>query len=84
MQGKLHDGGVRLFFGACEREAEALRDFLYTKMRGARDDEEHEAGARGESERLADEALVLLREIREEIAGLRKEMKGAGLSEENG
>jgi putative membrane protein len=65
-------------------EAEALRDFLYTKMRGARDDEEGEAGARGEGERLADEALVLLREIREEIAGLRKEMKPSGLVDENG
>jgi putative membrane protein len=65
-------------------EAEALRDFLYTKMRGARDDEEHEAGAHGEGEKLADEALALLREIREEIAGLRKEFKTTGLEDENG
>ena len=42
-------------------EADALRDFLYTKMRGAR---EHHEGA----ERVgkpADEALLLLREIRD-------------------
>src|SRR5262245_53402096 len=36
-------------------EAEMLRDFLYTKMRGARDVEEHPD----------DEALSLLREIRD-------------------
>lgn len=41
-------------------EADALRDFLYTKMRGAREhhDEEH-------VEAPADEALILLREIRD-------------------
>ena len=37
------------------REAEKLRDYLYTKMRGARDVEEHPE----------DEALGLLREIRD-------------------
>ena len=42
-------------------EADALRDFLYTKMRGAR--EHHEAAAAPEQPH--DEALVLLREIRD-------------------
>jgi len=42
-------------------EADALRDFLYTKMRGAR--EHHEEAAAPELPH--DEALVLLREIRD-------------------
>jgi len=42
-------------------EADALRDFLYTKMRGAR--EHHEEGAHPDLPH--DEALVLLREIRD-------------------
>lgn len=52
--------------------AEELRDFLYTKMRGARGDEE----AQGHSEDLplTDEALNLLREIRQEIVGLRQSL----------
>jgi putative membrane protein len=54
-------------------EAEALRNFLYTKMRGARDDEAH-----GHTPtRPADEALGLLREIREEIAGVRRALQPA-------
>jgi uncharacterized protein len=40
-------------------EAEKLRDYLYAKMRGARDVEEHPE----------DEALVLLREIRDLLRG---------------
>ncbi|HWP45266.1 MAG TPA: PH domain-containing protein [Blastocatellia bacterium] len=52
-------------------EAEALRDFLYTKMRGARDDKQDAGGGRP----LADEALRLLCEIREEIAGLRRALE---------
>jgi uncharacterized membrane protein YdbT with pleckstrin-like domain len=52
-------------------EAEALRNFLYTKMRGARDDE-----LPGHAPtRPADEALGLLREIREEIAGVRRALQ---------
>lgn len=49
-------------------EAEALRDFLYMKMRGAREDEE-EATTPSSSE--PDEVLTLLREIRDEVRGLR-------------
>jgi len=52
------------------RNPEALRDFLYSKMRGARD--EHDVAADGSSNAGAshpnDEALVLLREIRDELA----------------
>ena len=42
-------------------EAEALRDYLYTKMRGAREHHEDLAG----TAKPADEALMLLREIRD-------------------
>jgi putative membrane protein len=55
-------------------EVDQLRDFLYSKMRGAKG--EPETGAR-ESE-PADEALALLREIRDELAALRGEAGPAG------
>jgi len=42
-------------------EAEQLRDYLYAKMRGARDHDEHAAAG----EPSPDEALHLLREIRD-------------------
>lgn len=45
-------------------EAEALRDFLYLKMRGAREEE-------AEQTHPADEALALLGEIRDEMRQLR-------------
>lgn len=48
---------------------EELRDFLYSKMRGARG--ESEAGATPGEPEPADEALSLLREIRDELAALR-------------
>jgi len=48
-------------------EVDRLRDFLYSKMRGARGEEQEDAG---EAE-PADEALRLLREIRDELAALR-------------
>ncbi len=51
-------------------EADALRDFLYSQMRGARHDEEAEPHAAA-----ADEALTLLREIRDEVRSLRREEK---------
>jgi putative membrane protein len=56
-------------------EADALRDFLYSKMRGARgeDDELAEKGATAGT----DEALALLREIRDGLAALRQ-AGGAG------
>jgi len=44
-------------------EADALRDFLYTKMRGAREHHEETPGA--STIRPQDEALALLREIRD-------------------
>lgn len=51
-------------------EAEALRDFLYAQMRGAR----HDASPHGESAHAEygapDEALTLLREIRDSLAQL--------------
>jgi putative membrane protein len=50
------------------REAERLRDFLYLKMRGARDDGASDpAGSAGEAP-PRDEALALLREIRDAMA----------------
>lgn len=54
-------------------EPEALRDFLYTKMRGARGDDE-EAKATDSAE---DEALVLLREIRDGLRAMRADGPGA-------
>jgi uncharacterized membrane protein YdbT with pleckstrin-like domain len=59
------------------RNPEALRDFLYQQMRGARGDVDAHAGETA-SEASApaagsdDEALVLLRDIRDEIRGLRQ------------
>jgi putative membrane protein len=52
-------------------EVDALRDFLYSKMRGARGEAEtpKEAGATGEP---SDEALALLREIRDDLAAVRR------------
>jgi uncharacterized membrane protein YdbT with pleckstrin-like domain len=55
-------------------EADALRDFLYTKMRGARSEGEAEPESAAGAQ-LADEALTLLREIRAEIASLRRTLK---------
>lgn len=54
-------------------EPEKMRDFLYSQMRGARGEtgeSETEAVAQGES--ADDEALALLREIRDELKGLRE------------
>lgn len=55
-------------------EAEALRDFLYAQMRGARGDTEPHAAVGGEA-KPADEALTLLREIRD---GLRQLVAARG------
>jgi uncharacterized membrane protein YdbT with pleckstrin-like domain len=57
------------------RNPEALRDFLYSKMRGARGDEEAETDT-GEAPVPPDESLVLLREIRDELAQLRTRLAG--------
>lgn len=60
-------------------EYESLRDFLYAKMRGAKGEAEQAPvrgaagvpGIGGDGPAAADEALVLLREIRAEISALR-------------
>jgi putative membrane protein len=54
------------------RDPDGLRDFLYLKMRGAREDghETHDASKPAEAA-PQDEALALLREIRNELHGLR-------------
>ena len=48
-------------------EVDELRDFLYSRMRGARGEPELEAG----DNEPADEALQLLHEIRDELTALR-------------
>jgi putative membrane protein len=48
-------------------EADALRDFLYDQMRGAR----HEDALEEAPHAPADEALALLREIRDEVRALK-------------
>ena len=65
-------------------EYEALRDFLYSKMRGARFGETDraaeggvEAAQTGEPA-AEDEALALLTDIRDEIRALRGGVEGAG------
>ena len=55
-------------------EADELRDFLYSKMRGARGETETAAVRSGQQASSADEALALLREIRDQLAGLRREL----------
>ncbi|HVC92782.1 MAG TPA: PH domain-containing protein [Pirellulales bacterium] len=50
--------------------ADALRDFLYAKMRGARDHAPHEQGSGGPAEPRGDEALGLLRDIRDALGQL--------------
>ena len=52
-------------------EADALRDFLYKKMRGARGDDEQTGDVPSDAVGAPDdEALVLLRQIRDEIRAL--------------
>lgn len=64
------------------RDPEALRDFLYTQMRGARGETDEqdqvsvEKPAPGGSPAPADEALALLRDIRDELRGLRARQAG--------
>lgn len=68
------------------RNPEALRDYLYQKMRGAREGDEHpEVGEGGEAGHTptgdhGDEALALLTDIRDELRRIRE----AGASEGNG
>ena len=55
-------------------EVDELRDFLYLKMRGARG----EPSSTDRDAESGDEALGLLREIRDELAGLRSADESAG------
>jgi putative membrane protein len=57
------------------RNPEALRDYLYSQMRGAKDEREpSEAGA--EEQHTDDEALVLLKEIRDAVRRLASQRGG--------
>jgi uncharacterized protein len=53
------------------RNPEALRDFLYAQMRGARGDGEEAAQGASPAAAAADEALDLLRGIRDDLRQLR-------------
>ena len=57
-------------------EVDQLRDFLYSKMRGARGEVEEAEAA--EADEPADEALRLLHEIRDEIVALRRTGESGG------
>ena len=60
-------------------EPEKMRDFLYSQMRGARGETgESETEAVAQDDSADDEALALLREIRDELKGMR-EKAGAKL-----
>ncbi|MCH7573194.1 MAG: PH domain-containing protein [Planctomycetes bacterium] len=53
-------------------QPEKLRDFLYTQMRGARDEHgESDAGDSVDLDTTEDEVLTLLREIRDELKSAR-------------
>jgi len=49
------------------RHPERLRDFLYQRMRGARGEDDESTPREAAAEPPADEALALLREIRDEL-----------------
>jgi putative membrane protein len=60
-------------------QVDELRDFLYSRMRGARGEAATETARDGSAaETPADEALLLLREIRDGLAALRKGDRGRG------
>lgn len=55
-------------------DPEGLRDYLYSRMRGSRDDEPARTDAVGETVAdPGDEALVLLKQIHEQVRALRKD-----------
>ncbi len=59
-------------------DPEGLRDFLYARMRGARDDQDSQTEAsEGAAPQPADEALDLLREMRDELRRIRAAREGA-------
>ncbi len=53
-------------------EADDLRDFLYSRMRGARGDAEHGTAQDDSQETPADEVLTVLHEIRDILANLQE------------
>jgi uncharacterized protein len=57
---------------------DALRDFLYTKMRGARDHVSPPGSSSGAEEPSGDETLGLLREIRDALRRLANRPEAAG------
>jgi putative membrane protein len=59
-------------------EAEALRDFLYTKMRGVRDGAHAESPAHVQTVASGDDALVVLTEIRDALRGLESRLDTRG------
>ncbi|MBI1389688.1 MAG: PH domain-containing protein [bacterium] len=58
-------------------EFDAIRDFLYTRMRGARGLDE-DGGESTDADRPESEAMTLLREIRDELRALRDESNSGG------
>jgi putative membrane protein len=62
------------------RHPEVLRDYLYSQMRGAKEEAE-DGGDRGAAERPDDEALALLMEIRDQLRALR-EQRGEEVAQE--
>ena len=55
-------------------DPEGLRDYLYSRMRGSRDDKPAQTDAAGETVAdPGDEALVLLRQIHEQVRALRQQ-----------
>jgi putative membrane protein len=70
------------------KNPEALRDFLYQRMRGAREGDEHlhehdaglsaDASAEGAAQTGGDEALALLTDIRDELRRIRETSQEAG------
>lgn len=58
------------------RDADALRDFLYARMRGAQDDRESTPAVAGTGAAAPeDEALALLREVRDSIRALGEKLE---------
>lgn len=61
-------------------DPEGLRDYLYSRMRGSRNDQTHDTAAPDEAQAdtrgTTDEALVLLKGILEEVRGLREDRGG--------
>ena len=57
-------------------EYELVRDFLYSRMRGARFGHEGEVRPAASDAGAEDDALALLTEIRDEVRALREQLGG--------